>query len=55
MLRCLMDISVPEDSKCAKCCLYCEERNVCEYKCCGIDEWKTEEEIYANCLECELS
>lgn len=26
MIKCLMDISIPEDSKCAKCCIYCEEK-----------------------------
>lgn len=24
MIKYLMDISVPEDCKCAKCCIYCE-------------------------------
>ena len=44
------DMSVPEDSKCAKCCLHCEEKET--YRCQGIDEWKTEENIAKNCIEC---
>ena len=52
MLRCLMDMSIPEDSKCAKCCLHCKEKETCEYKCQGVDEWKTEENISKNCIEC---
>lgn len=52
MLRCLMNISVPKDSKCAKCCFYCEEKSTCKCKCLGIEEWKTEEEIAKNCIEC---
>lgn len=52
MLRCLMDMSVPEESKCAKCCLYCDEKEICEYRCYGIDEWKIEEKIVENCTNC---
>ena len=53
MLNCLYDVSVPEDSKCSKCCLYCDEKDSCEYRCIGLEEWKTEEEIINNCIECE--
>ena len=52
MTKCLMDVSVPEDSKCANCCIQCEEKDTCEYKCYGIEKWKTEEEIAKNCVEC---
>lgn len=52
MLQCLMDISVPEDSKCTKCCIYCDEKEVCKYRCLGVDEWVTEENISKNCVEC---
>lgn len=52
MLQCLMDISVPEDSKCAKCCIYCDEKEVCKCRCPGVDEWVTEENISKNCIEC---
>ena len=29
MIRCFMDPSVPQESNCAKCCIYCEEECVC--------------------------
>lgn len=45
MLKCLIDISVPKDSKCSKCCFYCDEKDTCECRCVGLEEWKTEEEI----------
>lgn len=53
MLKCLIDASVPEDSKCSKCCFYCDEKDNCECRCVGLEEWKTEEEIENNCTECE--
>ena len=53
MLNCLKDVLVPEDSKCAKCCIYCSEKEKCEYVCFGLEEWKTEAEIAKNCIECE--
>ena len=53
MLKCLIDISISEDSKCSKCCFYCDEKDSCEYKCAGLEEWETEEEIENNCIECE--
>ncbi len=31
MIRCFMDALIDKDSKCAKCCIYCEEE--CEYRC----------------------
>lgn len=40
MLRCLMDVSIPEEDKCGKCCINCEDKDTCEHRCCGIDEWK---------------
>lgn len=52
MIKCLMDVSVPENSKCAKCCIYCDEKNKCNYVCDGIEEWETEENIVKNCTEC---
>lgn len=48
-IRCFKDSAIPEDSKCAKCCLYCDEKELCEYKCNGIDLWRTELEIGDNC------
>ena len=53
LIRCLMDVSIPENDKCGKCCINCDEKDICENKCCGIDEWETEEEILKNCIECE--
>lgn len=44
MIRCLLDAAIPQDSKCAKCCIYCTESN-CEYKCPFTLEHKTEKEI----------
>ena len=52
MLRCLMDMSIPEEDKCAKCCIHCDEKETCSCKCQGVDEWKTEENIAMNCIEC---
>lgn len=52
MLRCLIDVSIPLESKCAKCCIHCDEKDACDYKCCGIEEWGTEEGIAKNCMEC---
>ncbi len=51
MLRCLIDMSIPENNKCAKCCIYCNEKETCEYRCAGIDKWKTECDIAKNCIE----
>lgn len=45
MLRCLMDPTIPEDSRCSKCCIHCEDKDSCNCCCCGVNEWKTEEEI----------
>ena len=52
MLRCLMDPTIPEDSRCSKCCIHCEDKDSCNCCCCGVNEWKTEEEIAKNCIEC---
>lgn len=51
MIECLKDMSVPEDSKCAYCCYYCNEKESCECKCYGLTKWKTETEIAQNCVE----
>ncbi len=50
-IRCLMDMSIPEDNKCASCCIYCDEKSTCKQKCSNIDKWTTEEEIEKNCDE----
>lgn len=49
-IRCVDDISVPEDSKCARCCIYCKEE--CELRCHGSVIWETEENILKNCTSC---
>lgn len=46
MIRCLKDISISEDSKCAKCCLHCDEKETCKYKCSEIDKYKSEDDEY---------
>ena len=51
MIKCLMDTSVPQDSKCAKCCIYCDEKSHCEYVCEMIAvEGKDENFIACNCI-----
>ena len=51
MIKCLMDTSVPQDSKCAKCCIYCDEKSHCEYVCKMVAvEGKDENFIAANCI-----
>ena len=52
MLRCLMDMSIPEEDKCAKCCIHCDEKETCNCRCQGVGEWKTEDNILMNCIEC---
>lgn len=45
MIRCTMDTSVPEDSKCAYCCIYCNEKNYCDYVCKIVRESNTELDV----------
>ena len=45
MIRCLMDQSVPEDSNCAYCCIYCENKYHCDCICPIVDKSKTEDDI----------
>lgn len=52
MLRCLMDAHVSDNSKCSKCCLYCNEKENCNYKCAGLQKWRTEEDVARNCVCC---
>ena len=48
MIRCYMDL-VPEDSECAKCCIYCKKD--CEFRCEICKECKIEKEIFeADCV-----
>lgn len=47
MIRCLVD-NVPEDSKCARCCIYCNEE--CECRCGLASECISEESVFeADC------
>lgn len=45
MIKCYLDPSVPQDSKCAYCCLYCDEKEDCNYYCSLAKGCKTEEEV----------
>ena len=40
-----MDVAIDPESKCAKCCIYCEEE--CEYRCKLAAECKNEEDVIA--------
>ena len=44
-------VYVEADSKCAKCCIYCDEKSHCEYVCEIVAvEGKDENFIAANCI-----
>ena len=43
MIKCLMDPAIGEDSKCAKCCIYCKDN--CDLRCELAKEITTEEGI----------
>ncbi len=53
MIKCLMDVTVPEDSKCAKCCIYCNEKETCECRCPLIIDNITEDDVLNICAERE--
>ena len=53
MIKCLMDVTVPENSKCAKCCIYCDEKETCECVCPFVANHTTEDEILNKCSERE--
>lgn len=52
MIKCLIDVSILEDSKCSKCCIYCDEKETCKYRCNYTDKCKIEDDVYNNCDEC---
>lgn len=54
MIKCLIDVSVPEDSKCAKCCIYCDEIEKCKCACQKAKELKTEDGVMENCTICSF-
>ncbi len=43
VIECCADMSVPRDSACAFCCVYCSNKNNCEYACAGLGEWDNDE------------
>ena len=45
MLKCLMDPTVPQDARCAYCCIYCSEKEECEYLCELARNCKTGKEV----------
>ena len=44
MIRCFMDGVINQESKCAKCCIYCEDK--CDYRCELSKECKTEDDVF---------
>ena len=55
MIRCFFDPSVvleDEDSKCAKCCIHCDDKD-CEERCAFASVRKTEDRILADCIFAE--
>ncbi len=51
MIKCGMDPSIPDDSKCAWCCINCEEKDGCGYICPIVKESRTEDDIYNSTCE----
>jgi hypothetical protein len=50
VIGCCMDVGVDRDSRCVKCCIYCEDKDTCEYSCEGLVQWnRNENEIAKNC------
>ena len=50
VIGCCMDVGVDRDSRCAKCCIYCDDKDTCEYSCEGLVQWnRNESEIAKNC------
>lgn len=47
-IKCAKDPVIPEDSRCANCCIYCDEAD-CVYRCKEADELGIEESIEENC------
>ena len=48
-IRCNKDGLLDEESPCAKCCIYCKDREICKYVCSYAKEEYTEDEIMENC------
>lgn len=48
MIRCIIEPNLT--SKCAHCCLHCDERKTCKYTCYGLTEWREDEkQILRHC------
>lgn len=43
MIRCTMDVSVEEESQCAKCCVHCDKVD-CEQRCINVKKYGPEED-----------
>lgn len=51
MIKCLMDMTLPEDSKCSYCCYYCDEKETCDYSCPKVKEpIANEKYIASDCI-----
>lgn len=51
MIKCGMDPTVPEDSDCANCCIYCKQKDYCDYTCPIVKESHTEQDILESSCE----
>lgn len=38
MIKCTLDCTVPQDSKCAHCCIYCDDKQ-CNCRCPNVEKW----------------
>lgn len=50
MLRCTLDIAIPNDSQCAICCLYCNDKEKCKYSCQVLSKCQNEDEVVKYCV-----
>lgn len=48
-IKCTKDLTASEDSKCANCCIYCDETETCDYRCMDAGRWKTKAAILKKC------
>lgn len=49
MIWCTMDTSVEKDSKCAKCCVYCDDSE-CKLRCPNAIKYQDEAEVVESCI-----
>ena len=51
MIRCVMDVSIPETDKCAFCCIHCQDTD-CEHRCHLSKSCRTEEDVFeSDCVD----